>query len=109
MASVKRKYSENLEQFDQLRDNKRTFVYEKDPEQVEESYHKDHIEDDDNQIKQFSSDQRLAVHDEPICVVCGKYGEYINDETDQDVCRYVYSMSNNYYLFLSKSHEQSPM
>ncbi|GAA5809749.1 hypothetical protein MFLAVUS_003162 [Mucor flavus] len=38
------------------------------------------------EIKQFSSDQRLALPEEPICVVCGKYGEYINDETDQDVC-----------------------
>lgn len=39
------------------------------------------------EIKQFSSDQRLALPEEPICVICGKYGEYINDETNQDVCR----------------------
>ncbi|KAI8082802.1 P-loop containing nucleoside triphosphate hydrolase protein [Halteromyces radiatus] len=44
------------------------------------------ISEDD--IKQFSSQQRL-VHpdqDEPICIICGKYGEYINDNTDNDVC-----------------------
>ncbi|CAO3637874.1 unnamed protein product [Cunninghamella blakesleeana] len=23
---------------------------------------------------------------EPTCVICGKYGEYINDETDHDIC-----------------------
>ncbi|KAI8981764.1 P-loop containing nucleoside triphosphate hydrolase protein [Mycotypha africana] len=41
---------------------------------------------DDEEIKQFSSDQRIATPDEPTCVVCGKYGEYINDDTDQDIC-----------------------
>jgi hypothetical protein len=44
-------------------------------------------EEEEDYIKQFSSDQRLALPDEPICIVCGKYGEYINDETDHDVCR----------------------
>lgn len=78
MASVKRKLPEDPEQYDQPHDNKRPFVLEE-----------DQVEDNDGSIKQFSSDQRLAVRDEPICVVCGKYGEYINDETDQDVCRYV--------------------
>lgn len=40
-------------------------------------------------IKLFSSEQRLIVpgQDEPECVICGKYGEYINDDTDNDVCR----------------------
>lgn len=43
----------------------------------------------DNGIKQFSSQQRLIQpnQDEPTCIVCGKYGEYINDDTDHDVCR----------------------
>ncbi|KAI9467952.1 MAG: P-loop containing nucleoside triphosphate hydrolase protein [Benjaminiella poitrasii] len=43
-------------------------------------------QEEDEEIKQFSSDQRLAEPDEPTCVVCGKYGEYINNDTDQDVC-----------------------
>jgi ATP-dependent RNA helicase DDX59 len=40
-------------------------------------------------VKQFSSQQRLVEpnQDEPVCVICGKYGEYINDQTDNDVCR----------------------
>lgn len=40
-------------------------------------------------IKLFSSDQRLADLDidEPTCIICGKYGEYINNITENDVCR----------------------
>lgn len=40
-------------------------------------------------VKQFSSQQRLVEpnQDEPVCVICGKFGEYINDQTDNDVCR----------------------
>ncbi|CAI9095835.1 OLC1v1031858C1 [Oldenlandia corymbosa var. corymbosa] len=32
------------------------------------------------------SEQRLPLPGEPTCVVCGKYGEYICDETDDDIC-----------------------
>ncbi|KAL3499563.1 hypothetical protein ACH5RR_038656 [Cinchona calisaya] len=32
------------------------------------------------------TEQRLPVPGEPVCVVCGKYGEYICNETDDDVC-----------------------
>lgn len=32
------------------------------------------------------SEQRFAVPGEPVCVICGKYGEYICDETDDDIC-----------------------
>ncbi|XP_076907179.1 uncharacterized protein LOC143563547 isoform X2 [Bidens hawaiensis] len=32
------------------------------------------------------SEQRFPVPGEPACVVCGKYGEYICDETDDDIC-----------------------
>ncbi|XP_071917913.1 uncharacterized protein [Coffea arabica] len=32
------------------------------------------------------SEQRLPLPGEPVCVVCGKYGEYICNETDDDVC-----------------------
>lgn len=31
-------------------------------------------------------EQRLPVPGEPICVVCGKYGEYICNDTDDDIC-----------------------
>ncbi|XP_016488055.2 uncharacterized protein LOC107808086 isoform X2 [Nicotiana tabacum] len=32
------------------------------------------------------SEQRFPLPGEPACVVCGKYGEYICDETDEDIC-----------------------
>lgn len=37
-------------------------------------------------MKLRSIDQRAAQPDEPTCVVCGRYGEYVCDETDDDVC-----------------------
>ncbi|KAM9129288.1 putative ATP-dependent RNA helicase DDX59 isoform 1-T2 [Pangshura tecta] len=48
-----------------------------------------HVEDSssvDEPIKSFSKSQRWAEPGEPICVVCGRYGEYICDKTDEDVC-----------------------
>lgn len=104
MASVKRKLSEDLEQYDQPRDNKRPFVHEEDPSEFEEQ-----VEDDDGPIKQFSSDQRLAVRDEPICVVCGKYGEYINDETDQDVCSLQCKKMNSELNFRRVKKKKKPI
>lgn len=32
------------------------------------------------------SEQRYALPGEPTCIICGKYGEFICDETDDDVC-----------------------
>uniref|UniRef100_A0A8C9EL31 RNA helicase n=1 Tax=Pavo cristatus TaxID=9049 RepID=A0A8C9EL31_PAVCR len=45
-------------------------------------------EDDSSEepIKSFSKSQRWAEPGEPVCVVCGRYGEYICDKTDEDVC-----------------------
>lgn len=37
-------------------------------------------------VKEWSKDQREALPEEPKCVICGRYGEYICDETDDDVC-----------------------
>ncbi|XP_019357601.1 PREDICTED: probable ATP-dependent RNA helicase DDX59 isoform X1 [Gavialis gangeticus] len=37
-------------------------------------------------IKSFSKSQRWAEPGEPICIICGRYGEYICDKTDEDVC-----------------------
>ena len=39
-----------------------------------------------NDVKKFSLQQRWPDSSEPVCVVCGKYGEYICDATDEDVC-----------------------
>nr|XP_056700143.1 probable ATP-dependent RNA helicase DDX59 [Euleptes europaea] len=37
-------------------------------------------------IKSFCRTQRWPEPGEPVCVVCGRYGEYICDKTDEDVC-----------------------
>lgn len=37
-------------------------------------------------VKERCWDQREAVPGEPKCVICGRYGEYICDETDDDIC-----------------------
>ncbi|PIA42237.1 hypothetical protein AQUCO_02000003v1 [Aquilegia coerulea] len=39
-----------------------------------------------NTVKERCWDQREALPGEPVCVICGRYGEYICDETDDDVC-----------------------
>lgn len=45
--------------------------------------------DDDEPIVDYSFNQRLPEDGEPTCVICGRYGEYICDITDHDVCRQV--------------------
>ncbi|KAF9613801.1 hypothetical protein IFM89_011970 [Coptis chinensis] len=42
--------------------------------------------DVEDTVKERCWDQREAVLGEPVCVICGRYGEYICDETDDDVC-----------------------
>ncbi|KAK4801729.1 hypothetical protein SAY86_022216 [Trapa natans] len=39
-----------------------------------------------DKVKGRSIDQRLALLGDPKCVICGRYGEYICDETDDDIC-----------------------
>lgn len=39
-----------------------------------------------DKVKERPIDQRLALPGEPKCVICGRYGEYICDQTDDDVC-----------------------
>ncbi|KAF6140390.1 hypothetical protein GIB67_013159 [Kingdonia uniflora] len=38
-----------------------------------------------NRVKE-RAEQRFAVPGEPACVLCGRYGEYICDETGDDIC-----------------------
>jgi hypothetical protein len=38
------------------------------------------------QVKVKSTQQRNCVPGEPLCIVCGRYGEYICSITDKDVC-----------------------
>ncbi|CAI0413308.1 unnamed protein product [Linum tenue] len=44
--------------------------------------------DQTNEVDQIKTrdEQRFPLAGEPFCVVCGKYGEYICDETDDDIC-----------------------
>ncbi|KAL5728269.1 hypothetical protein ACHQM5_001377 [Ranunculus cassubicifolius] len=44
----------------------------------------DHL-DDPTRVKK-RSEQRFAVPGEPVCIICGKYGEYICDATGDDIC-----------------------
>lgn len=45
-------------------------------------------------MKETSKQQRWPDGEEPVCVMCGKYGEYICDETDEDVCSLECKASN---------------
>ncbi|KAL8055398.1 hypothetical protein ABFS82_04G052700 [Erythranthe guttata] len=40
----------------------------------------------ESDVKEKCWDQREALPGEPVCAVCGRYGEYICDETDDDIC-----------------------
>jgi ATP-dependent RNA helicase DDX59 len=41
---------------------------------------------DDEPVLSFSKQQRWPDPGEPVCVVCGRYGAYIVDRTDDDIC-----------------------
>ncbi|XP_068096185.1 probable ATP-dependent RNA helicase DDX59 [Hyperolius riggenbachi] len=41
---------------------------------------------EDEPVKPYSKLQRWPVLGEPVCVICGRYGEYICDQTEHDVC-----------------------
>ncbi|RHN63249.1 putative RNA helicase transcription factor interactor and regulator CCHC(Zn) family [Medicago truncatula] len=44
-----------------------------------------HKEESINGVKS-RNEQRFPVSGEPVCLICGRYGEYICNETDDDVC-----------------------
>ncbi|KAJ3673216.1 hypothetical protein LUZ60_006590 [Juncus effusus] len=41
---------------------------------------------DSSAVKERSQDQRDAQTGEPVCTICGRYGEYICDQSDRDIC-----------------------
>ena len=41
---------------------------------------------DDEPVLSFSKQQRWPGPGEPVCVVCGRYGAYVVDRTDDDIC-----------------------
>lgn len=43
-------------------------------------------EEEEEPVKSFKKSQRWPNPGEPVCVMCGRYGEYICDNTDNDVC-----------------------
>lgn len=43
-------------------------------------------EEEEGPVLSYSKLQRWPSHGEPVCVVCGRYGAYIVDRTDKDVC-----------------------
>ncbi|TSW35251.1 putative ATP-dependent RNA helicase DDX59 [Bagarius yarrelli] len=43
-------------------------------------------EEKEEPVKSFKKSQRWPNPGEPVCVMCGRYGEYICDKTDNDVC-----------------------
>jgi ATP-dependent RNA helicase DDX59 len=55
-------------------------------EATPEKEQEDETEEDSEEIVKLSKHQRWPAPDEPSCIVCGKYGAYICDSTDQDVC-----------------------
>uniref|UniRef100_A0A3Q2QVR3 RNA helicase n=1 Tax=Fundulus heteroclitus TaxID=8078 RepID=A0A3Q2QVR3_FUNHE len=46
----------------------------------------DEEEEEEEPVKSFRKSQRWPEPGEPVCVMCGRYGEYICDATDNDVC-----------------------
>lgn len=43
-------------------------------------------EEEEEPVKSYKKNQRWPEPGEPVCVMCGRYGEYICDTTDNDVC-----------------------
>lgn len=43
-------------------------------------------EEEEEEVVSYSKQQRWPASGEPVCVVCGRYGAYIVDQTDADVC-----------------------
>ncbi|XP_071794111.1 probable ATP-dependent RNA helicase DDX59 [Asterias amurensis] len=43
-------------------------------------------ESDEEEVVSYSKNQRWPVDDEPVCVICGRYGAYICDQTEFDIC-----------------------
>ncbi|XP_067270945.1 probable ATP-dependent RNA helicase DDX59 [Pseudorasbora parva] len=56
---------------------------EEEPNQVESG---EESEEEEEPVKSFKKSQRWPEPGEPVCVMCGRYGEYICDKTDNDVC-----------------------
>ncbi|KAJ8029359.1 putative ATP-dependent RNA helicase DDX59 [Holothuria leucospilota] len=55
-------------------------------ENISQDQKTDESVEEDDPIVSYSKNQRWPEEGEPVCVVCGRYGEYICDKTEADVC-----------------------
>ncbi|RXM28339.1 putative ATP-dependent RNA helicase DDX59 [Acipenser ruthenus] len=80
--------SEEQEEPEQGQQNPKNTCEERDQESAEA--HAQDAETDgsseEEPVKAFKKSQRWPEPGEPVCVLCGRYGEYICDATDNDVC-----------------------
>ncbi|XP_044419403.1 DEAD-box ATP-dependent RNA helicase 41 isoform X2 [Triticum aestivum] len=53
---------------------------------VSPSDDRNELQVEDLRVKERCFEQREALPGEPRCVICGRYGEYICDQTDDDIC-----------------------
>lgn len=70
---------------DQCLPDKQSESLRNDPEESKEE-HEQEEEEEEEPVKSFKKSQRWPNPGEPVCVMCGRYGEYICDSTDNDVC-----------------------
>ena len=54
--------------------------------QSEKEEHNLSSDEEEDTVVQSSVNQRWPEDGEPVCVICGRYGAYIVDQTDRDVC-----------------------
>ncbi|XP_010778417.1 probable ATP-dependent RNA helicase DDX59 [Notothenia coriiceps] len=59
---------------------------DEDPSASSDTEEEEEEEEEEEPVKSFKKSQRWPEPGEPVCVMCGRYGEYICDSTDNDVC-----------------------
>ncbi|XP_001641091.2 probable ATP-dependent RNA helicase DDX59 [Nematostella vectensis] len=80
--------SENRVQMVDLRSGKDNVDKEVEEPKCEPGHGRREDDDDDvdEEVVSFSKNQRWPEYGEPVCVVCGRYGAYVCDQTEQDIC-----------------------
>uniref|UniRef100_H3CXJ2 RNA helicase n=1 Tax=Tetraodon nigroviridis TaxID=99883 RepID=H3CXJ2_TETNG len=58
-------------------------------------------------VKSFKKLQRWPEPGEPVCVMCGRYGEYICDSTDNDVCSLECKASHLFHIKDNKDDKRT--
>ncbi|XP_070687981.1 probable ATP-dependent RNA helicase DDX59 [Pempheris klunzingeri] len=80
--------SADLRETSACEDGQKFVLSDKEDEDEEEDEEEEDEEEDEEEepVKSFKKSQRWPEPGEPVCVMCGRYGEYICDSTDNDVC-----------------------